>query len=122
MIAVSDKFVATDKLAVAKELAKKHFELEEGLTRIFRIIGKTESEVSPAEPIRLLEVNENTVPCGVMPLRFGPVPASGIRYSSVIVEVTPEEFKKIEMKELKLPEGWENWEELPRPQESAGAA
>ncbi len=109
-------------MEVAKELAKKHFALEEGLTRVFRITGKAAVEIVSAEPIKLLEVNENTVPCGVMPLHFGTAPAGGIPYPSVIVEVTPEEFKKIQTKELKLPEGWENWEELPRPQETAGAA
>jgi hypothetical protein len=41
-----------------------------------------------------------------MPLYFGPAPASGIPYPSVIVEVSPNEFKKIQSDELKLPEVW----------------
>ena len=49
-----------------------------------------QAEVVRAEPIKLLEVNENTVAAGVMPLYFGPAPASGIPYPSVIVEVTGE--------------------------------
>ncbi len=99
----------------ARELAKKHFEVEAGLTHIFRITGAPEAEVRPGEPIKLLEVNAATVPSGVMPLHFGPAPASGILYPSVIVEVTPEEFEKIKSKELKLPRGWMIGEEFPKP-------
>ena len=100
--AVSDQALAADK-AAAKELAKKHYEIEVGLTQIFRTTGKAEVEIVRAEPIKLLEVNENTPPSGVMPLHFGPAPASGIfviRPSSL--KVTPAEFKKIQTHELQL--------------------
>ena len=106
----------------AKELANRHYELEAGLTQIFRITDKVEAQVIPAYPIKLLEVNENTVESGVMPLHFGPAPASGIPFSSIIIEVTPNEFQKIQSKELKLPEGWEIGEELPKPSPSIGGA
>jgi len=106
----------------AKELANRHYELEAGLTQIFRITDKAESQVLPAYPIKLLEVNENTVESGVMPLHFGPAPASGIPFSSIIIEVTPNEFKKIQSNELKLPEGWEIGEELAKPSPSIGGA
>ena len=96
------------------ELAQRHYELESGLTQIFRITDQAEPSVVRAEPIKLLEVNENTVESGIMPLHFGPAPASGIPYSSIIVEVTPNEFERIRSHELKLPEGWEIGEELPR--------
>ncbi len=111
-----------EKMAVAKVLAQKHFELEDGLAQVFRVTGTAAVEAVPGEPIKLLEVNENTVPCGVMPLHFGPAPASGITYPSIIVDVTPDEFRRILAKELKLPDGWENWEELPKPLETTGAA
>ena len=55
--------------------------------------GAAELEVIADEPIKFLEVNAATVPTGVMPLQFGPVPASGIAFSSVIIEVTPDEFE-----------------------------
>ena len=57
---------------------------------------------------------------GIMPLHFGPAPAIGIPYSSTIIEVTPNEFRKIQSHELKLPEGWEIGEELPKPAENTG--
>ncbi|MGH7192872.1 MAG: hypothetical protein ACREJM_04960 [Candidatus Saccharimonadales bacterium] len=65
----------------------------------------------------MLEVNAKTVPSGVLPVSFGPAPASGIPYPSVIVEVSPEEFTRIQTKELKLSKGRLLGEELPKPSE-----
>lgn len=117
-----EQAVADDKAEVARELAKKHYQAEAGLQRIFRLSGSAEVEVSPVEPIKLLEVNANTVPSGVLPVQFGPAPASGIPYPSVIVEVSPEEFQKIQQEELKLPKGWQLGEEMPKPAEVSGVA
>lgn len=113
--------VAIEKSEIAKKLARSHYDAEDGLQRIFRITGSAEVELRPKEPIKLLEVNVNSVPSGVMPLHFGPAPASGIPYSSVIVEVTPEEFNKIQTHEMKLPWGWTLGEELPRTFVDVGA-
>ena len=99
----------------ARKLAEAHYRVEAGITRIFRIAGTPETESRPSEPIKLLEVSQSTIPSGVMPLQFGPAPASGIHYPSVIVEVTPEEFQRIQTQELALPEGWTVGELLPRP-------
>ena len=55
-----------------------------GFTHLYRLTGTAEVELRPAEPIKLLEVNEYTVPSGIMPLQFGPSPASGLDYSSII--------------------------------------
>jgi uncharacterized Zn finger protein (UPF0148 family) len=121
--AVSDQAVvleAAKKDEAARELANKHYQLEAGLTQIVRFSGKAEVEVLPAEPIKLLEVNEATVTSGVRPLHFGPVPASGIPYPSVIIEVTPTEFEQIKRQELKLPEGWITAEALPNPNGHGG--
>jgi hypothetical protein len=117
-----DQAIVKAKLAAARELAKKHYEVEDGLTQIFRLIGKSEVEASRSEPIKLLEVNENTVPSGIMPLHFGAVPASGIPFPSIIIEVTPDEFTKIKTHELKLPKDWEIGEELPKLVENTGGA
>jgi hypothetical protein len=112
-----DKITFGEKAATAKELAKRHYEIEEGLTHVFRYFGATEVEAIPAEPIKFLEVNAATVPTGVMPLQFGPVPSSDIRFPTVIIEVTPDEYQRIQDRELKLPEGWDLREELAKPQE-----
>lgn len=98
----------------AKELAKKHYQVEAGLTHVIRIGGTADVELRPNEPIKLLEVNENTIPAGIMPIQFGPSPAAGVHYSSVIVEVTPDEYERIRTGELRLPDGWTLGEEIPR--------
>jgi hypothetical protein len=118
----SDRTIAAEKSHAAQVLANKHYDLEDGLTRIFRITGGPAAEVIRGEPIKLLEVNENTYASGIRPLHFGPSPASGIPYPLIIVEVTPDEFRKIESSELKLPNGWTIGEELPRPSDAPGGA
>jgi hypothetical protein len=117
-----DQAVVDDKAQVARELAKKHYQAEAGLQSVFRLTGSAEVEVRPVEPIKLLEVNTNTVASGVLPVQFGPAPASGIPYPSIIVEVSPEEFEKIKTQELKLPKGWQVGEEMPRPADGPGGA
>ncbi len=115
-----EQAIVQEKTAAAKELAKKHYEIEDGLVRIFRLNDKAEVEANRAEPIKLLEVNDNTFASGVMPLHFGPVPASGILFPSIIIEVTPDEFTRIEADELKLPKDWKIGEELPKAAETVG--
>lgn len=99
---------------VAKKLAAAHYSIEPGIIRIFQLREDEEAEALASTPIKLLEVNELTSPSGVMPLYFRPSPASGIPYSSVIVEVTPDEFEQIRSSILPLPTGWSIAEELPR--------
>ena len=114
-LSAQEQAVATEKANVAKELARMHFQIEPGLTRVFRCSGSADIEFRRNEPIKLLEVNVGTVASGIMPLRFGPLPASGINYPSVIIEVTPDEFERIESKKEKLPEGWQIRDDLPKP-------
>ena len=100
----------------ARELARRHYQVETGMTHIIRFSGSADVQLQAAEPIKLLEVNTNTVPSGVLALGFDAVPSAGIHFPSVIIEVTPAEFDKIQAKELKLPQGWEIQEgELLRP-------
>jgi len=101
-----------DEEAVA--LAQKHYLVEPGMTQIFRITGEAVAEVMPAEPIKLLEVNEYTVPSGILPIHFGPSPASGLNYPTIILEVTPDEYQKIQSEELRLPHGWKIGDPIPR--------
>src|SRR5208283_5939943 len=104
----------------AMTLAQKHYQIEAGLTQIFRITGSAEVELRPLEPIKLLEVNENTVPSGIMPIQFGPSPASGLYYPSIILEVTPDEFQRIQNQESKLPNGWKVDDLIPKPSAEEG--
>lgn len=99
----------------ARQLAEAHYQVEPGITHIFRVTGSADAELRANEPIKLLEVNQDTIPSGIMPLQFGPAPAQGFHFPSVIIEVTPEEFAKIQAQELKLPDGWSVGDFLPRP-------
>jgi RNA polymerase subunit RPABC4/transcription elongation factor Spt4 len=117
-ITAQDLVVLRDKANTARELARRHYGIEEGLTSVFRYSsGSAKVEASPAEPIKFLEVNAATIPTSVMPLQFGPVPASGIHFPSVIIEVTPDEYRQIQAKELQLPAEWDLSEELPKPED-----
>jgi hypothetical protein len=116
LIIAADQATASEVCdAAARELAMRHYEIEEGLIQIFRINDRAAAALREDEPIRLLEVNAHTPETGIVPLHFGAVPASGIPYPSVIIEVSPTEFEKIRSNELKLPEGWAIGEEIPRP-------
>jgi hypothetical protein len=105
----------------AVALAQTHYQVETGLTHVFRIIGDGAAEAMPGEPIKLLEVNENTVPSGILPIQFGPSPASGLHYSTVILEVTADEYRKIQSDELRLPHGWSIGDPIPRLPTGAGS-
>jgi hypothetical protein len=65
-------------------LARAHYEVEPGLRAIYRL----ESADPNDHRIKLLEVNEQTVPMGIMPVSFPAHPASGRHYPSVVIEVT----------------------------------
>ena len=113
-IAAQDRVILHDKAEVAKELARRHFEIEPGITQISTLWESSAYEVRPDTPIKLLEVNTNTFASGVMPVHFGPALSSGVQFPSVIVEVTPDEFEMIKRKELELPKGWELGDEIPK--------
>ena len=115
LVTGADQATAVDVADAVRELAMRHYEIEDGLVQIFRITDRSATQSSEDEPIKLLEVNANTPETGIMPLYFGPVPASGIPYASVIIEVSPNEFDKIKSNELKLPNGWAIGEEIARP-------
>ena len=87
---------------VARELAEAHRKFEPDITRIQRIT--TTEEENPNEPVKLLEVNPETPPSGIVPVAFGAV--NGLPYPSVVVEVTPDEYDRLKGGELTLPAGW----------------
>ena len=99
---------------VAARLAEAHYASDPGMKRIYRL-NSPDDEDRDDEPIKLLEINDDTIPSGIQPICFGASPASGIPFSSIIVEVTSEEFKQIEADELSLPDGWVRGREYAAP-------
>ena len=102
--AEGEEAMIASKEDVALDLARSHAEAEPGIKFIYRLI--TANEGSDAEPIKLLEVNENTVEQGIEPIRFGPDEAGGVYFASVVVDVSPREFEAIRQGRLSLPPGW----------------
>jgi len=92
------------KQAVAERLAQAHYAVEPSIELIVRL--ESDDEQNIAEPIKLLEVNPDTVASGIVPVCFGPHPASGVFYPSIIVEVTPQEYQRIVDSPSSLPNGW----------------
>lgn len=104
----------------AQLLADWYYQVEDGVTSIFRLTGSAEAEMRADEPIKLLEVNRDTIPTGIMPLYFDPAPASGIEYPAIVVQITPEEYEKLQARELALPNGWSISDEpMRRPDEGS---
>ncbi|MCX5672128.1 MAG: hypothetical protein NTU94_12490 [Planctomycetota bacterium] len=89
---------------VALDLAQAHASAEPGIKKVYRLLGPNEDD--EGEPLKLLEVNENTVEQGIEPIRFGPDPASEVPFASVVVDVSPREFEMIRQGKLALPHGW----------------
>lgn len=114
-LTAEERAILADKAKVAETLAKKHFKIEPGITQIFTIWEQPRFEALPSTPIKLLEVNRHTIASGIQPLGFDPIPSAGIPYPCVIVQVTPEEFQRIQSQQLPLPPGWRIGQPFLRP-------
>ena len=99
-----------DKNDTAQLLADAHFQMDEAITRIFRVLEPDESDAQGS--VKLLEVNPLTAETGVMPIGLPADPSRGIPYPTVIVEVSPGEFERLVSGELRLPRGWTLGHEL----------
>jgi hypothetical protein len=107
----------TTKDEQAHTVATSHYIQEPVIVEILRILSPDEE--SDREPVKLLEVNPDTVPAGIVPVRFWPHPHSGAPYSTVIVEVTPEEYEEIKIGNLPLRDGWTLGAPITRPNGTA---
>ena len=94
---------------VAQALADAHQRTEPTICRIVQIVG--DEEISPNEPVKLLEVNPATFPAGIVPIAFASDPPR-IPFPSVVVEVTEAEYESIRDGIMILPEGWRLGETL----------
>ena len=91
----------------AIDLVQSHRDVEPNLRRIFFYRDPDGREV------RLVEVVDGSPSADdVLPFRFAPDESRGVHYPVVIVELSPEEFERVEQGELPLPPGWTDREEL----------
>jgi len=86
----------------AERLARSHYKVDPGIQAVYRLDGPDPND----RRIKLLEVNEQTIPAGIVPVGFPPHPATGLHFQSVVIEVTPGEYERIRRRDLKLPDGW----------------
>lgn len=94
----------------AQSLADAHFRLDQGIVRIFRIIEQ--NEPNNLRPIKLLEVSPMTSEVGISPVGMTADPARGVSHPSIVIEISPGEFDRLQSEELKLPHDWRLGEEL----------
>ncbi|WP_459558290.1 hypothetical protein [Lacunimicrobium album] len=92
-----------DRKQCLQYLAQRHYAIDDAITGIYEIHGMTTGE--PQDSIKLLEVNSETLETGLMPISFGP---SGIiPFPVTILEITPEEFSRLNTQEqYRLPTRW----------------
>jgi hypothetical protein len=95
--------MTSNKHAAARKLAKAHLRVEPAISRIVHIVS--DEEGASNEPVKLLEVNPDTPPSGIVPIAFAPDPPR-FPFPTVVVEVTEAEFEKIRTGKLQLPNGW----------------
>ncbi|MHB8303151.1 MAG: hypothetical protein ACYDC6_10005 [Acidobacteriaceae bacterium] len=101
------------KLETARKLAKSHYAVEPNLKQIFLL--KPIKENDPDEPIKLLEVVEGTLERGIEPIAFTADPRRGIEYPSLIVEISPTEYKRLRFHKKSFEaRGWSLGRELTR--------
>ncbi len=92
-----------DKDTVAAELIRWHFQVEPGLIAVYRVTNENESD--PKEPIKLIEVNAETVSTGGLEA-FGFAPTKDVPYPTLIAEVTPDELAELR-RARRVPAGWD---------------
>ncbi len=102
-----------NKLETAKRLAKAHFDVEPRLVRINLLEPLNDQDAN--DPIKLLEVLEGAMELGILPVGFPPDPERGIEYPTLVIEVSPKEYKAISEGRLGFGNrGWMMGEELSR--------
>lgn len=99
------------KSDTAQLLADAHFRLDEGITRIFRVLAPEETDGDRLQ-IKLLEVNPATPEVGIEPVGMSADPARGVYHATVVIEISPGEFERLRRGELALPHDWRVADEL----------
>jgi hypothetical protein len=94
---------------VVEKIISEHFELDESLEKVIWFRSETAPEIN------LLEINSATPATGDV-LSFYFPPSDEVPYPLYLAEVTPEEWHKVQRREIPLPEGWnlENYAEFSR--------
>lgn len=94
----------------ARHLAELHRNIDPAITAIYRVLS--DQEESDAEPLKLLEINQDTFPTDeIWPLGFDGTAASG-NYPTILMEITPQQFEDLRANRRRLPHEWKLGEEI----------
>lgn len=94
-----ETLTVTQRDELVQQLARSHFDLEEGIERIIWVINGSTDEV------RLIEINRDAIPAGdFYPFYFAP--SKKFPLAIRIADVTPDEWEKIQRGEITLPPEW----------------
>ena len=93
---------------LALDVARAHKSAGAGVIAVYHYESSRGEE--EGEPVKLLEVSNETVPAGVLPIYLRP--RTDIDLAVVLIELTAEEFQALELGELELPNGWDHRVEL----------
>ena len=110
------------KEEAAAEIAHYDYEVDETTQAFYRILAADEDDAQ--EPLKLLKVNADTPPLGILPLHFPAGGSDGIPFSYELAVVTPDEFREIATGRLPLPSEWRLGRiiENPRPRSEEAVA
>ena len=108
------------KEEAAVEIALYDYAVDDATHAFYRILATDEDD--SGEPLKLLKVNSDTPPMGVLPLHFPPGKEEGIPYAYEIAVVTPDEFHEIVAGRLPLPAQWQLGKIIENPTVSAEEA
>ncbi|MEY3210811.1 MAG: hypothetical protein RIT28_1292 [Pseudomonadota bacterium] len=86
---------------VAEALIAYHFRIEPGMIEIYRLDDPDDAEA----PIRLLEVNQETIGTDAEIISFGFAPSERVPFSTVVAEITPSELDQLRVRGF--PQGWD---------------
>jgi hypothetical protein len=91
------------KAEAARARAQWHFEVEPDLVAVYRLEAPDETD---RDPLKLLVVNPDTIPTGIMPLAFPASSARGFPYALYLIEITPAEMDRVRTGDLPFPQQW----------------
>jgi hypothetical protein len=101
---MNSAILLTKKGEIAVQFGLGLKEKDPNIIHVYRILSHLEND--PAEPVKLLMVNLKTSPVGIIPIEVMLEPINGETYRITIVEITPEEWGKIQTQEIQLYPDW----------------
>jgi len=94
-----EKITDTHVDDLVRQLARSHFDLEEGIERIIWVKNGNTPDV------RLIEINRDVIPVGDF-YAFYFAPSQAFPLPIRIADVTPNEWEQIQRGEIRLPAEW----------------